>query len=43
MWITNGVENKKIKKDDLIPQGWNKGRKLNAPLVKLNITQSYEV
>lgn len=28
MWITNGIENKKIKKDDPIPEGWNKGRKL---------------
>jgi hypothetical protein len=27
MWITNGVENKKIKKDTIIPNGWNKGRK----------------
>ena len=27
MWITNGVENKKIKKDvDIIPDGWYKGR-----------------
>lgn len=27
MWITNGDENKKIKKEDLIPFGWHKGRK----------------
>ena len=28
MWITNGSENKKIKKDlDIIPEGWYKGRK----------------
>lgn len=28
MWITNGIENKKIKKDvDIIPDGWYKGRK----------------
>ena len=26
MWITNGTESKKIKKDDLIPDGWRKGR-----------------
>lgn len=26
-WITNGVENKKIKKDVEIPNGWYKGRK----------------
>jgi len=25
MWITNGIENKKIKKDSEIPQGWYKG------------------
>jgi hypothetical protein len=29
MWITNGIENKKIKKDAVIPEGWNKGRKCN--------------
>lgn len=28
MWITNGTENKKIKKDAFIPEGWNKGRKI---------------
>ena len=28
MWITNGVENKKIKRDQRIPEGWYKGRKL---------------
>ena len=28
MWITNGQENKKIRKDvDVIPEGWYKGRK----------------
>lgn len=27
MWITNGQENKKIKKIDVIPEGWYKGRK----------------
>jgi hypothetical protein len=26
MWITNGVDNKKIKKNDEIPFNWNKGR-----------------
>lgn len=31
MWITNGQENKKIKKDvDLIPEGWYKGRSYKA-------------
>jgi len=28
MWITNGLESKKIKKDEIIPEGWNKGRKM---------------
>ena len=29
MWITNGKENKKIKKDvDFMPEGWYKGRKI---------------
>lgn len=27
MWITDGFENKKIKKEDVIPDGWYKGRK----------------
>ena len=25
-WITNGIENRKIKKDDKIPIGWKLGR-----------------
>ena len=29
MWINNGHDNKKIKKDDFIPDGWIKGR-INA-------------
>jgi len=28
MWITNGVQNKKVKKNDLIPSGWKKERVL---------------
>lgn len=28
MWITNGIENKKIKIDEPIPNNWYKGRKL---------------
>jgi len=28
MWINNGTINKKIKKHDIIPEGWNKGRKV---------------
>ena len=31
MWITNNVENKKIKKTDSIPNGWNKGRVQSTP------------
>lgn len=30
MWITNGVESVKIKKDDSIPEGWYKGRKISG-------------
>ena len=30
MWINNGIECKKIKKTELIPEGWNKGRKIKA-------------
>ena len=26
MWITNGIENNRIKKNDTIPEGWRKGR-----------------
>ena len=29
-WITNGLESKKIRKDDLIPEGWRKGRKMKG-------------
>jgi hypothetical protein len=29
MWITNGAENRKIKKDLPLPEGWRKGRSLN--------------
>lgn len=28
MWITNGTENKKIKKECAVPEGWQKGRKI---------------
>lgn len=30
MWITDGLENKKINKDDRIPENWYKGRKQNG-------------
>ena len=33
MWITNGQENKKIKKIDVIPEGWHNGRKIDKPQV----------
>jgi hypothetical protein len=26
MWITNGQENRKVKKNDVMPEGWEKGR-----------------
>lgn len=26
MWITNGIDNKKIKKEGFVPEGWYKGR-----------------
>lgn len=32
-WITNGVENKKINKFDLLPEGWVLGRKIKKDLV----------
>ena len=28
IWVTNGSENKKIRKEEIIPEGWYKGRKL---------------
>ena len=28
VWITDGINNKKIKKEELIPDGWFKGRKI---------------
>jgi len=28
MWITTGTENKLIKKTDIVPDGWNPGRKI---------------
>ena len=30
MWITNGKENKKIKKDSIMPEGWYNGRTLRV-------------
>ena len=32
MWVTNGNESKLIKKNDAIPDGWKKGRKINRAL-----------
>lgn len=29
IWITNNIENKKMLKTDVIPEGWRKGRKIN--------------
>lgn len=31
LWITNGTDSKKIKKNDSIPEGWKKGRKIKCP------------
>jgi hypothetical protein len=28
MWITNDIDNRKIKKDEEIPLGWKQGRKI---------------
>ena len=33
IWINNFIENKKIKKDEIIPEGWIKGRKILNKLV----------
>jgi hypothetical protein len=33
LWITNGMENKKIKKNDKMPENWYKGRKFNTPVI----------
>lgn len=30
IWITNGIENKKIKKEETIPENWYKGRKIRG-------------
>lgn len=30
MWITNGISNSKVNKNDPIPEGWHKGRKMNS-------------
>ena len=30
MWITNGTANRKIKKEDVIPEGWRRGRVIIA-------------
>jgi hypothetical protein len=31
MWITNGVQNKQIKKEEKVPFGWRLGRTINTP------------
>ena len=35
MWITNGVENRKIKKAESVPEGWNKGRIIIQKRIKM--------
>ena len=32
-WITNEIENKKIHKGDLIPEGWRLGRRIKTTTV----------
>ena len=39
MWITNGDLSRKIKKDDLIPDGWYPGRHLSKEKIDNNIKQ----
>ena len=31
MWITNGIDNTRIKKENPIPVGWKKGRRVEYP------------
>lgn len=42
MWITNGIENKKIKKSSDIPEGWARGRKMINDVI-WRVTQHPEV
>lgn len=37
MWITNGTESKKIKKEEIIPTGWKVGRVINKVKKHLEI------
>ena len=32
IWITNGIENKKLRKDSIIPSGWYRGRIVKSKL-----------
>lgn len=40
MWVTNGIDNKRIKKTDFIPEGWYKGRKMIADKVFMDTHES---
>jgi hypothetical protein len=40
IWITNGLENKKIKKDIEIPPGWKKGRFFNEEMQRTFVSRS---
>lgn len=42
IWITNQVENKRIKSSDVIPTGWKKGRKLPASFTTKGTIQTVE-
>jgi hypothetical protein len=37
MWVTNGLESKKIKKTDPLPEGFKKGRKMILPILKFGV------
>jgi hypothetical protein len=32
MWITDGLQNRKINRSESIPEGWSKGRKMGRVL-----------
>lgn len=44
MWITNGVNNRKIQNDESIPRGWRKGRTCKSGvLIAINDGQKYRM
>ncbi len=42
MWITNGEENKKIPKNNIIPEGWKKGRTTKSYRLYINSVSGEE-